>query len=329
MNLREQKEKLNREKIKIQDSMKNELDSFIEQHNEESSYYSIDVEQWDEESLKMKIYHEDFKISIDIYDLYKDDESINLSLETPSLYSHRSNLLDEKEFIATNNHMIDNQRLFTFAKAIKDNIKLLKPKFKTIFDLKNNLDDKIMEMKENLKDIEKNIEEVFLDDIKKDFHIASEKDAKDLFQKMNFEWDDTIYIINAKTYTDNKNTILVEFVKNELEIENSGRLSCRYNGNRIAKKDIEGKLEGGVIINDELTQKFNFLQETLAIPGHSPLKKSINIMFDDYYRLKEKKSNQNSITDFLEQKKSNILEKIMDSNYGGPKKKKIGIYGFK
>lgn len=331
MNLRkQQKEILNSISVN-QDILNENIDSFFDLNNVQVTDFHIEIKS-DEDNLSLNLKmnsNKEFEISFDIFNLGNtENQKISLNLSAPSLYSWSSDLFDEDEEIKVNEYFENNQTIFKLGKNIKENLPKSKHLLKDILDTQNTLNKLDKDLKENKKNIELNIEDDFLNQVKNDFEIADDEKAKEIFDAIDFYYDETFYIIKVETYTD-KDGVFLRFARSSIEIENSGRLSCKYDDSRIAKKDIQSKFVGSLIFEDELDQNFESVVKKLGIPTPKKNQKTLNILYDDYFDMIEKNKKSDAVV-FLENKKKSVLNEITsDLNHSKSNKKKLGLYSFK
>lgn len=159
--------------------------------------------------------------------------------------------------------------------------------------------------------------------------MSDSETATELFNELDFEYDSTVNIISVESFRNSSNQLFVIFSKDVLEIENSGRLSCRFNDSRITKKDIEVKLRNRIIFDGNFDQNFDSIQQIIGIPEPAKDQSSIHILCDDFYELLENKKKKNEVLDFVEHKKTSLVKTLFDIDPFSNKKKKMGLFGSK
>lgn len=328
MNLENKKIELQSQLQSVTDKLDLKFQNILHTCGVESSIYSYTIKQdFESDDFKLKIIRDDFNVTVDIEDIKSNESEISISLEVPRHWSMDFNLMDEKSYAETKTHFEKSQEIFDFGSYIKDNIDSLKPYFVELFTLQNGALDLKYQISQNNQNIKNNIDEILLNDVIEHLQISDENTAKDLFKELDFEYDSTVNLITVESVRNSSNQLFIKFDKDVLDIENSGRLNCKYNGSRIAKKDIERRLKNRILFDGDFDKNFESIQKLLGIPEPSHDQSSIHIACDDFYELLENQKKKNDVLEFVENKKANLVKSMFDIDPFSKNKKKMGLFG--
>jgi hypothetical protein len=330
MNLENVKNELQEKLNTANDNMDAKFHALTLSCNVDHSIYSYTIIQdFESDDFHVKIINDDFQVSVNIEEIKTKADEISIRLKVPSHWSLDHELMDEESYEKTKTHFEKSQEIFKLGSYIKENIDSMKPNFIDMFRLQEEILELKFQISQKKENINNNLDNTLLNDIIEHLQISDTESNKELFNDLDFEYNNVVNLISVESFRNSSNQNFIKFSKDVLDIQNSGRLNLKFNGSRIAKKDVESKLRSRILFDGEFDQNFNSIQKLLGIPEPDKNQSSIHILGNDFYDLLENQKKKNEVLDFVENKKTSLVKTMLDIDPFSDKKKKIGLFGLK
>jgi hypothetical protein len=254
----------------------------------------------------------DGTLSIDL----KNNNNYSFKLNIENSYKSHSDIFNDKQSRETEYNLKSGMALFNIGNDIKQNPDKYENLISQIIEQQLNLLDMDHNISNLYENIEKNKTSLFLNDIYTQFNCVDDNTIEDIMNDDQAE----LYFIYP-TIVSTEDNFYVRFEKSFMKCKvGCGRRYSR-DGNQISKADIKEQLKKAIVIKDKLAVEFDFLENSLGIP-YSKDKKTVNILYDDFYTLLQ---NKQSVKDFMKQK--NDKHEQSEKKIQG-KLSKFTLYGF-